>query len=43
MVEANYPIAPWNEYTQVWLLSGSNEDDTDIPTDHEFFLKMLRS
>jgi hypothetical protein len=42
MVEANFPSRPWNEYTQVWLLSGSNQDDTDIPTDHEFFQKMLQ-
>jgi len=37
MVEANFPSRPWNEYTQVWLLSGSNQDKTDVPTDHEFF------
>jgi hypothetical protein len=41
MVEANFPSRPWNEYTQVWLLSGGNNDPTDIPTTNPFFLKLL--
>ncbi|MGH9662135.1 MAG: hypothetical protein ACRD96_26535 [Bryobacteraceae bacterium] len=39
--EANFPNRPWNEYTQVWLLAGDDEDDTDVPTTHEFFLSLL--
>jgi hypothetical protein len=40
--DANFPTRPWNEYNQVWILSGSNQDETDVPTDHEFFQKMLQ-
>src|SRR4029453_8859341 len=40
--EAAFPARPWNEYNQVWILSGSNQDETDVPTDHEFFQKMLQ-
>ena len=39
---AAFPTRPWNEYHQVWILSGSNQDETDVPTDHEFFQKMLQ-
>lgn len=38
---ATYPSRQWNEYSQIWLLSGSNEDPTDVPTTHEFFLNLL--
>jgi hypothetical protein len=38
---ATYPSRAWNEYSQIWFLSGSNEDPTDVPTTHEFFLNLL--
>ena len=41
MVEANFPSRPWNEYQQVWLLSGGDHDPTDVPTSHPFFQNLL--
>ena len=41
MVEANFPSRPWNEYHQVWLLSGGDHDPTDVPTSHPFFQNLL--
>jgi hypothetical protein len=41
MVEANFPSRPWNEYQQVWLLSGGDHDPSDVPTDHPFFQNLL--
>lgn len=41
MVKSEFPTRPWHEYHQIWLLSGSDEDPTDIPTSDEFFVKML--
>jgi hypothetical protein len=26
--EANFPTRPWNDYNQVWLLSGDDENET---------------
>ena len=37
MVEANFPSRPWNEYHQVWLLSGGDHDPSDVPTSSPFF------
>ena len=41
MVEANFPSRPWNEYQQVWLLSGGDHDPSDIPTGDPFFQRLL--
>ena len=41
LVEANFPSRPWNEYHQVWLLSGGDHDPTDVPTSHPFFQNLL--
>ena len=41
MVPENFPSRPWNEYHQVWLLSGGDHDPTDIPTEHQFFQNLL--
>ena len=41
MVPENFPSRPWNEYQQVWLLSGGNHDPTDWPTDHPSFQNLL--
>jgi hypothetical protein len=38
--QSKFPTRPWNEYHQIWLLSGSNLDPTDVPTDHEFFQRV---
>ena len=38
--QSKFPTRPWNEYQQIWLLSGSNLDPTDVPTDHEFFQRI---
>ncbi len=35
------PTRPWGEYSQIWLLSGSDLDPTDVPTTHEFFQNMV--
>lgn len=41
MDEARFPSRPWNEYQQVWLLSGSDQDPTDWPTSHPSFVALL--
>jgi hypothetical protein len=41
MVEANFPSRPWNDYQQVWLLSGGDHDPTDVPTTDPFFANLL--
>jgi hypothetical protein len=41
MVKSEFPRRPWNEYHQIWLLSGGDHDPTDVPTKDEFFVKML--
>jgi len=41
MVEANFPSRPWNDYQQVWLLSGGDHDPSDVPTGSEFFGNLL--
>ena len=41
MVEANFPSRPWNDYNQVWLLSGGDHDPTDVPTSTPFFQNLL--
>ncbi len=41
MVEANFPSRPWNDYQQVWLLSGGDHDPSDVPTGNAFFLNLL--
>jgi len=41
MVPENFPSRPWNEYQQVWLLSGGDHDPTDVPTSDVFFQNML--
>ena len=41
MVPGNFPSRPWNDYHQVWLLSGGDHDPTDIPTEHQFFQDLL--
>ena len=41
MVPENFPSRPWNEYHQVWLLSGGDHDPTDIPTAHQFFQDLV--
>ena len=41
MVKTEFPSRKWDEYHQIWLFSGSNDDPTDVPTTDEFFLKML--
>jgi hypothetical protein len=40
-LERNFPARPWNEFSQIWVLSGSNLDGSDIKTDDEFFLALL--
>jgi hypothetical protein len=39
--QATFPTRPWSEYSQIWLLSGSDQDPTDVPTTHEFFQDIL--
>lgn len=41
MVPENFPSRPWNEYQQVWLLSGGDHDPSDVPTNDPFFHSML--
>jgi hypothetical protein len=41
MVPENFPSRPWNEYHQVWLLSGGDHDPTDVPTNSAFFQNLL--
>ncbi len=41
MVPENFPSRPWNEYQQVWLLSGGDHDPSDWPTDHPLFQNLL--
>lgn len=41
MVLENFPSRPWNEYQQVWLLSGGDHDPTDWPTDSPAFQNLL--
>jgi hypothetical protein len=41
MVPENFPSRPWNEYHQVWLLSGGDHDPTDVPTGSAFFQNLL--
>jgi hypothetical protein len=41
LMPGTLPSRPWNEYHQVWLLSGGDHDPTDIPTDHQFFQDLL--
>jgi hypothetical protein len=41
MVPENFPSRPWNDYQQVWLLSGGDHDPTDVPTDHPLFQNLL--
>ena len=39
---AAFPSRPWSEYSQIWLLSGSNLDPTDVPTSHSFFAGIVQ-
>ena len=41
MVLENFPSRPWNEYQQVWLLSGGDHHPTDWPTDSPAFQNLL--
>jgi len=41
LVEASIPSRPWTDYTQVWLLSGSNHDPSDVPSDYPFVRRVL--
>jgi hypothetical protein len=41
MSPENFPSRPWNDYQQVWLLSGGDHDPSDVPTDHEFFQNLI--
>jgi hypothetical protein len=41
MSPENFPSRPWNEYQQVWLLSGGDHDPTDVPTESQFFQNLL--
>jgi hypothetical protein len=41
MVLENFPSRPWNEYQQVWLMSGGDHDPTDWPTNNQAFQNLL--
>lgn len=41
MVPENYPSRPWNEYQQVWLLSGGDHDPSDWPTSDPLFQNLV--
>lgn len=41
MEPENFPSRPWNEYQQVWLMTGGDHDPSDWPTDHPSFQALL--
>lgn len=41
MTSEIFPSRPWNEYHQVWLLSGGDHDPTDWPTSSTAFQSLL--
>ena len=41
MVPESFPSRPWNDYQQVWLLSGGDHDPSDWPTSHPLFQNLL--